>query len=50
MNCLDNQAPPLSGIPDRGMMLAPRWPTEAPLTIQNNTQVVLNGLPEIMLI
>jgi hypothetical protein len=50
MNCLYTQAPPLSEIPDRGMMLAPRWATEAPLTIRNNTQVVLYGLPEIMLI
>jgi hypothetical protein len=34
MNCLYTQAPPLSEIPDRGMMLAPRWTTEAPLTIR----------------
>jgi len=50
MNCLYNQAPPLSEIPDRGMMLAPRWTTEMPLTIRNNFQVILHGLPEIMLV
>ena len=50
MNCLYNQAAPLSDIPDRWMMLAPRWPAEAPLTIGSNSQAVLHGLPQIMLI
>jgi len=35
---------PYCDIPDRGMMLAPRLKTEAPITIVSNAPVVLHGL------
>lgn len=48
MNELYRQPAPLADIPDRGMMLAPRWRSEMPLVIQNHCPVVLHGLPQRM--
>ena len=50
MNSLYNQPAPFSGIPDRGMMLAPCWQSETPIFIQNYSSAVLHGLPERMVI
>jgi hypothetical protein len=35
---------PFSDIPDRGMMLAPRWDSETPITVVSRTLRVLHGL------
>jgi len=45
MHALDKQPMPLCDIPDKGMMLAPRWKWEAPIFVRNNCQRTLYGLP-----
>ena len=50
MNNLYDQPAPFSDIPDRGMMLAPRWQSEMPIVIRNNSSVVLHGLPDRLVI
>lgn len=39
------QPPPFCDIPDKGMMLAPRWTSEAPISINNTCHHVLHTLP-----
>ncbi len=39
---------PISVIPDRGMMLAPRWRSEAPILVRNAAPVLLHGLPAVL--
>jgi hypothetical protein len=45
MNALYCAPAPASDIPDRGMALAPRWPTEQSITVRNVTDCLLHGLP-----
>lgn len=46
MNNLYQQQSPFCDVPDKGMMIAPRWETEEPITIKNNCKVLLYGLPQ----
>lgn len=48
MQCLYTQPKPLSNVPGRGMMLAPRRPSEKPIIVRNTVSVVLHGLPSRM--
>lgn len=48
MNTLYQQPPPLCDIPDRGMYLAPRWPSELPILVKGNGADVLHGLPSVL--
>lgn len=50
MNALYASTGPVSEIPDRGMMLAPRWHSERPIIARNITSVILHGLPEYLTI
>ena len=36
---------PLCDIPDRGVMISPRWETETPIIVKNSCKVRLHGLP-----
>jgi hypothetical protein len=45
VNQLYHEASPLCDVPDRGMMLAPRWETEEPITVWNVCGRKLHGLP-----
>ena len=45
MNTLYRQPPPCCDIPDRGMMLAPRWNSEQPTTARLKSEVTFLGLP-----
>ena len=45
MNNLYEQPSPFCDIPDRGMMLSPRWDSEAPIITENRCTVRLYGLP-----
>jgi hypothetical protein len=45
MDALYKQPMPLCDIPDRGMMLAPRRKSEAPIVVRNKCQRTLYGLP-----
>lgn len=45
MNTLYSATGPVSAIPDRGMMLAPRWRSEVPILVRNVAPVLLHGLP-----
>jgi len=45
MNTLGQQPSPICDIPDKGMMLSPRWDNEQPLVIRNLSRVRLHGLP-----
>jgi len=45
MNNLHKQPSPFCDIPDRGMMLSPRWDSEAPIITENRCTVRLYGLP-----
>lgn len=45
MNNLYQQPSPFCDIPDRGMMLAPRWNSENPIIAKNKCAVMLHGLP-----
>lgn len=45
MHALYGEPPPYCKIPDRGMMLAPRWESEEPITVRFRSEVKLFGLP-----
>jgi len=45
MNHLNKQPTPFCDIPDKGMMLAPRWTDEKPLVMKNLSKVKLHRLP-----
>ena len=45
MNNLYQQPLPLCDIPDRGMMLAPRWDSEKPILVRTKCEANLYGLP-----
>lgn len=45
MNTLYRQPSPCCDIPDRGMMLAPRWNSEEPIMVQMKSDVNFFGLP-----
>lgn len=45
MNTLYEQPSPCCDIPDRGMMLAPRWDSEEPITACMQSEVEFLGLP-----
>jgi len=45
MDALYKQPMPLRDVPDRGMMLAPRWPSETPIVSKNKCSATLFGLP-----
>jgi hypothetical protein len=42
---LYQQPAPFCDIPDKGMMLAPRWDSENPIIVKNGYTVMLYGLP-----
>lgn len=46
MNCLYAAAPPACKMPDHGMSLSPRWPSEEPVFVTNQRTVSLLGLPD----
>lgn len=46
MNALYTSTGSISEIPDRGMMLAPRWQSEQPIIARNIAPVKLYGLPK----
>lgn len=46
MNHLSQQPSPYSDVPDKGMMLAPRWNDEPPMFMNSRSKAKLNGLPE----
>ena len=48
MNCLYTQPSPLCDIPDKGMMLAPRWNTEFTVIVRNKCCSLLHGLPDYL--
>lgn len=50
MNTLYTSTEPISAIPDRGMMLAPRWRNERPIITRNIISVKLHGLLEYLTI
>jgi hypothetical protein len=50
MNALYETVGPISEIPDRGMMLAPRWENERPIIARNITSAKLYGLPKCLTI
>ncbi len=37
---------PAAVLPDRGMALAPRWPSEAPIRVRSISPVLIHGLPD----
>lgn len=45
MNILYEQPSPFSNIPDKGMMLMPRWKSESPIIVTSKSTVTLHGLP-----
>lgn len=46
MGNLYQQPKPFCEIPDKGMMLAPRWASERPIMVENRCKVTLFGLPD----
>ena len=46
MNALYQESPPFCEIPDKGMMLAPRWESETPMTVHFRGSAKLFGLPQ----
>jgi hypothetical protein len=48
MHHLYRQPQPFCDIPDKGMMLAPRWPNEVPLVGTNSCAVLLHCLPQYL--
>ena len=48
MNHLYQQPSPLCDIPDKGMMLAPRWRIESVITVRNKCCSLLYGLPDYL--
>jgi hypothetical protein len=45
MNRLYQESAPFCDIPDKGMMLAPRWESEEIIVVRNQCSVTLHGLP-----
>ena len=45
MNRLYQEPSPLCDIPDKGMMLAPRWESEGIVVVKNECAATLHGLP-----
>lgn len=45
MNHLYQEASPFCDIPDKGMMLAPRWKDEPPIIVENSCKSILHRLP-----
>ncbi len=45
MDNLYKQPMPLCDVPDRGMMLAPRWKSEIPIVVKNNCPALIFGFP-----
>ena len=50
MNCLYEEPPPASSIPDRGMMLAPRRTAEHPVHLVSHCGSRLHGLPSVLVV
>ncbi len=50
MNTLYTQPEPFCNIPDRGMMLAPKWETEEAVTTTNQCENLIYGLPKSLII
>jgi hypothetical protein len=50
MGSLYAAAPPACDMPDRGMSLSARWPSEEPVLVTNERIVPLLGLPENMVV
>ncbi len=48
MGNLYKQPAPFCDIPDKGMMLAPRWASENPIIVKNRCMVILHGLPSTL--
>jgi hypothetical protein len=48
MNTLYVEQAPYCEVPDRGMMLAPRWESEEPITARFQGEVKLFGLPTVI--
>jgi hypothetical protein len=48
MNQLYRQPPPFCDIPDKGMYLAPRRPSEDPIRAENICKVLIHGLPDFL--
>lgn len=46
MNYLYRSAPPFCDIPDKGMMLAPKWVTESPIMVSMSCAAKLYGIPQ----
>ena len=46
MNCLYAAPAPFCDVPDKGMMLAPKWDSEEPICVRNACGSKLHGLPE----
>ena len=44
-NLLYKLPKPFCDIPDRGVMISPRWETETPIIVKNSCKVRLHGLP-----
>lgn len=50
MNSLYAAAPPACDVPDRGMSLSPRWPSEAPVLVTSHSTVSLLGMPDAIVV
>ncbi|RMF67573.1 MAG: hypothetical protein D6742_07235 [Cyanobacteria bacterium J069] len=48
MNTLYQHSSPVCDIPDRGMMLSPRWSSEQPIIVRMKTDVLFHGLPNLL--
>jgi hypothetical protein len=48
MNHLSQQPSPYCDIPDKGMMLAPRWNDEEPVLMSSRSSVKVYGIPELL--
>jgi hypothetical protein len=48
MNHLSQQPSPYCDIPDKGMMLTPRWNNERSLLMNNRSRVRIHGIPEVL--
>ena len=48
MLALYRQPPPICDIPDRGMQLAARWPSEQLIIVHNTCTDILHGLPPLL--
>jgi len=46
MNCLYAAPAPFCYLSDKGMMLAPKWDSEKPISVWNACESKLHGLPE----